>query len=80
MSNNNNIDEEAFKIEMDIMRNIRNKLLLDSDIYLIDDYPILAENLILIKEYRQQLRDYMNIFKQEFIKNGCAPEFPKFPF
>lgn len=74
------IDEQAFKIEMDIMRNIRNKLLLDSDIYLIDDYPILAENLILIKEYRQQLRDYMNTFKEEFIKNGKHPEMPKFPF
>lgn len=70
------IDEQAFKIEIDIIRNIRNKLLLDSDIYLINDYPITHDNLILIKEYRQQLRDYMNTFKEEFIKNGKHPEMP----
>lgn len=74
------IDEEAFKIEMDLMRSKRNKLLLDSDIYLIGDYPIFPERLILIKEYRQQLRDYMNNFKEEFNKIGKAPEMPKLPF
>ena len=43
---------------------------------LIPDYPITSEQLILIKEYRQNLRDYMSLI------NDIAPipEMPLFPF
>ena len=36
----------------------RNQLLAESDKYVLVDFPITPENLILIKQYRQQLRDF----------------------
>ena len=36
----------------------RNLILNETDKYLIPDYPITPENLIIVKEYRQQLRDF----------------------
>ena len=36
-----------------LIRNIRNQLLADSDKYLLLDYPISSNNLILVKDYRQ---------------------------
>lgn len=59
-----------------LLRNTRNQLLKESDVYLIPDYPITPENLILIKNYRQELRDYMN--KPELTTELI--EFPQFPF
>ena len=56
-------------------RNERNKLLLDTDKYLLPDYPISPENLIIIKQYRQSLRDYMETIDEE-----PFPDFPEFPF
>jgi hypothetical protein len=38
----------------------RNQLLAESDKYVLVDFPITPENLILIKQYRQQLRDFTN--------------------
>jgi hypothetical protein len=38
----------------------RNQLLAESDKYVLVDFPITAENLILIKQYRQALRDFTN--------------------
>jgi len=58
----------------------RNKLLNDSDKYLLADYPISAENLDLIKQHRQQLRDYMNLDGvKNFNFNSIIPDFPQFP-
>lgn len=56
-------------------RNERNKLLLDTDKYLLPDYPISPENLIIIKQYRQSLRDYMETIDEE-----PFPDLPEFPF
>jgi hypothetical protein len=56
-------------------RNERNKLLLDTDKYLLPDYPITPENLIIIKQYRQSLRDYMETIDEE-----PFPDLPEFPF
>jgi hypothetical protein len=36
----------------------RNRLLLESDKYMLSDFPITPENLELIKQYRQALRDF----------------------
>ena len=64
-------------------RENRNQLLKESDKYLLPDYPITPENLELIKTYRQQLRDYMDL---DVVKNYNSsnnipmPDFPKFPF
>jgi len=47
----------------------RNQLLAESDKYVLVDYPISTDNLLIIKEYRQKLRDFTN---NDFI----IPEFP----
>lgn len=39
-------------------RKMRNDLLQETDKYLMPDFPITPENLIIIKEYRQALRDF----------------------
>jgi hypothetical protein len=36
----------------------RNRLLEESDKYMLSDFPITPENLEIIKQYRQQLRDF----------------------
>jgi hypothetical protein len=40
------------------LKGIRNKLLLETDKYLLHDYPITPEKLIIVKDYRQALRDF----------------------
>ena len=40
------------------LRNQRNQLLDKTDIYLLPDFPITPDNLIIIKEYRQKLRNF----------------------
>lgn len=63
-----------------IQRLERNKLLNESDKYLISDYPITSDNLLLIQQYRQDLRNYMNnpYFSSNIILP--LPSFPEFPF
>ena len=64
-------------------RENRNQILKESDKYLLPDYPLTPENLELIKTYRQQLRDYMDL---DVVKNYSSsnnipmPDFPDFPF
>ena len=50
---------------------MRNKILLETDKYLIPDYPITPENLIIVKEYRQALRDFT-------LNNYILPDKPDF--
>ena len=38
----------------------RNRLLAESDKYVLVDFPITPENLELIKQYRRELRDFTN--------------------
>lgn len=64
-------------------REERNKLLAQSDKYLLPDFPITPENLELIKQYRQQLRDYMNleeVINYNYYNEIPILEFPDFPF
>ena len=71
---------EIIKFELDNiinqLREQRNQLLKESDIYMLPDYPISPENLEKVKIYRQQLRDYMSQI------NGLVsiPKMPQFPF
>ncbi len=53
------------------LRNQRNQLLIESDIYLLPDYPITHDNLIIIKEYRQKLRNFT-------LNDYIIPERPSF--
>ena len=52
-----------------LLRSTRDQLLTQTDKYLLPDFPITPENLILIKEYRQQLRNFSN-------NNFIIPDFP----
>ena len=65
------------------LRNQRDQILKETDKYLILDYPITPEKLILIKEYRQTLRDFMGldeVVNYNFSSNPNIPEIPKPPF
>lgn len=53
------------------LKKMRNKILLETDKYLIPDYPITPENLIIVKEYRQALRDFT-------LNNYILPDKPDF--
>lgn len=59
-------------------RNIRNELLNKTDRYFLIDYPISSEQQIIIKQYRQELRDYINENKEKIL-NGEKIDFPKQP-
>lgn len=67
------IPTEEYKenLNKEFLKNKRNQLLLNSDKYLLPDYPITPDNLILIKEYRQQLRDFTK-------NNYILPDIPQF--
>ena len=66
-----------------LTRSFRDQLLASSDKYLLSDFPIASSNILLIKEYRQALRDYMDldVVKNYSLSNNIPmPDFPKFPF
>ena len=50
----------TFKVRIDEIRTLRNKLLKDTDYYLLPDITIEENKLKEKKEYRQRLRDFMN--------------------
>ena len=59
-------------------REIRNELLNKTDKYFLIDYPIQCEQQLIIKNYRQELRDFIN-FNKEKILNGEIVYFPEKP-
>ena len=59
-------------------RNIRNELLNKTDRYFLIDYPIDHEQQMIIKTYRQELRDFININKEKIL-NGEKIDFPTKP-
>ena len=59
-------------------RNIRNELLNRTDRYLLSDYPITLDQQMIIKTYRQDLRNFINDNKEKIL-NGEKIEFPKQP-
>jgi hypothetical protein len=59
-------------------RNIRNELLNKTDRYFLGDYPIEYEKQMIIKKYRQDLRDFINI-NEEKILSGQKIDFPTQP-
>ena len=74
-------DTQKNNFYISIIRIERNKLLNESDKYLLSDYPITSNNLVLIKYYREELRNYMNL-PEIYINssNIILPNFPVFPF
>ena len=59
-------------------RNIRNELLNKTDRYFLIDFPIEHEKQMIIKKYRQELRDFINDNKEKIL-NGENVEFPQQP-
>jgi hypothetical protein len=59
-------------------RNIRNELLNRTDRYLLSDYPITLEQQMIIKTYRQDLRELINNNKERIL-NGEKVDFPEQP-
>ena len=71
------------EVYLNMRKEQRNKLLADSDKYLLLDFPISSNNLILVKDYRQKLRDYMDIPEVKnynYASTTPIPDFPQFPF
>ena len=66
----------TFKVRIDEIRTMRNKLLKDSDYYLLPDITIEENKLQEIKEYRQNLREFMNkLMNDEIICNIWDDDF-----
>jgi len=59
-------------------RNIRNELLNRTDRYILSDYPISLEQQMIIKAYRQDLRNFINDNKEQIL-NGEKIDFPPQP-
>ena len=75
MSNNYIPNNEHF---LKRARNIRNELLNKTDRYFLIDYPIAYDQQMIIKAYRQELRDFINNNK-DIILTGQILDFPKPP-
>ena len=75
MSNNYIPNNEHF---LKRARNIRNELLNRTDRYFLIDYPIAYEQQMIIKNYRQELRDFINNNKEKIL-NGDKIDFPTVP-
>ena len=58
------------------LKNSRNSLLQLTDKYLLPDYPITPENLEIIKNYRQYLRDIININNDNILNGGYIELLP----
>ena len=71
----------TFKVRIDEIRTIRNKLLKDSDYYLLPDISLEENKLNEIKVYRQHLRDFMNkLMNDEIVCDIFDDEFEKKKF
>ena len=75
MSNNYIPNNEHF---LKRARNIRNELLNRTDRYFLIDYPISYDQQMIIKAYRQELRDFINNNKERIL-NGDKIDFPTQP-
>ena len=53
------------------LKKMRNEILLNTDKYLLSDYPITSEQLEIIKTFRQKLRDFTK-------NNYIMPDKPNF--
>ena len=70
INNNKNI--------LDRVRNIRNELLNKTDKYILSDYPISLSQQMIIRTYRQDLREFINNNEIKIL-SGDKVEFPPQP-
>lgn len=76
MNNNNYIPNNEHFLKR--ARNIRNELLNKTDRYFLIDYPIEYEKQMIIKKYRQDLRDFINNNEIKILA-GEKVDFPPVP-
>ena len=76
MNNNNYIPNNEHFLKR--ARNIRNESLNKTDRYFLIDYPIAYEQQMIIKKYRQDLRDFINNNEIKIL-SGEKVEFPPQP-
>ena len=76
MNNNNYIPNNEHFLKR--ARNIRNELLNKTDRYFLIDFPIEYEKQIIIKKYRQDLRDFINNNEIKILA-GEKVDFPPVP-
>jgi len=76
MNNNNYIPNNEHFLKR--ARNIRNELLNRTDRYFLIDFPIEYEKQIIIKKYRQDLRDFINNNEIKILA-GEKVDFPPIP-
>ena len=76
MNNNNYIPNNEHFLKR--ARNIRNELLNKTDRYFLIDFPIEYEKQLIIKKYRQDLRDFINNNEIKILA-GEKVDFPKQP-
>ncbi len=74
--NNNYIPDNKHFLKR--ARNIRNGLLNRTDRYILSDYPISLEQQMIIKTYRQELREFINENEVKILA-GEKVEFPQQP-
>ena len=60
------------------IRNIRNQLLKETDKYFLIDFPIAYEKQLIIKAYRQELRNFINNNEIKILA-GEKVQFPQQP-
>ena len=60
------------------IRKIRNQLLKETDKYFLIDFPIAYEQQLIIKAYRQELRDFINNNEIKILA-GEKVQFPQQP-
>ena len=61
------------------IRNIRNQLLKETDKYFLIDFPIAYEQQLIIKAYRQELRNFINNNEIKILA-GEKVAFPQQPY
>jgi hypothetical protein len=76
MNNNNYIPNNEHFLKR--ARNIRNELLNKTDRYFLIDFPIEYEKQLIIKKYRQDLREFINNNEIKILA-GEKVEFPPVP-
>ena len=76
MNNNNYIPDNKHFLKR--ARNIRNELLNKTDRYFLIDYPIAYEQQMIIKKYRQDLREFINNNEIKILA-GEKVDFPPVP-
>jgi hypothetical protein len=76
MNNNNYIPNNEHFLKR--ARNIRNELLNKTDRYFLIDFPIEYEKQLIIKKYRQDLRDFINNNEIKILA-GEKVDFPPVP-